>query len=156
MLFRQRQLKFQTIIFIIYLGFNLTIFHAFIYQFEKQQSQSVFPSTRLFIFTSDNRPIENNNNDFYILSALINFAYARRYNYTFRYFRITYNDTRQLTKNVPFKPSCFNQVLNQERSVHWAKLQVIFTFQITIVRDTSIKISVAKSCNEMTTEYREK
>jgi hypothetical protein len=152
MLFKWRHLKFRPLTFIIYLSFNLTIFHTFIYQFEKQQSPSVFPSTRLFIFTSDNRPIENNNNDFYILSALINLAYARRYNYTFRYFRITYNDTRQLTKNVPFRPSCFNQVLNQERSVHWAKLQVIFIFLITIVTDTSIKISVAKSCDEMTTE----
>ena len=88
------------------------------------QKSKEFSFSRIFIFTGDNRPVERNLNQFYTLSMLINSVYARRYSYTFRYFHVTYNDTRRLANNIPFRPSCFNQVLNQERSGHWAKLQV--------------------------------
>jgi len=124
MFFRRVNLKFRLLILLLCLYSIHRVCYILTSQYDKFQTEEVFSSSRMFIFTSDNRAIGNGLNEFYTLSALINFIYARRYKYTFKYFHVIYNNTRNITKNVPFTPSAFNQVLNQERSVHWAKLQV--------------------------------
>jgi hypothetical protein len=124
MLFRRVNLKYRLIILFVCLNLIHFVFYTLTSQYDKFQTGEVFSSSRIFIFTSDNRAFRDGLDDFYTLSSLINFIYARRYKYTFKYFHVIYNNTRKITKNVPFTPSAFNQVLNQERSVHWAKLQV--------------------------------
>jgi hypothetical protein len=123
-------------------NFICVVFYAFNFRYNLYQKQQVFSSFRVFIFTSDNRPIKNGQNAFHTLSALINFAYARRYKYTYRYFHIIYNDSRNLAKNIPFRPGCFNQVLNQERSVHWTKLQVSISKKMINFENFGIDCSI--------------
>jgi hypothetical protein len=124
MLLKHYNRKIALLIILICLSLICVIFYLYTSRSNIYQIRQVSSSPRIFIFTCENRPIVNGEYDFYTLSALINFVYAHQYKYTFRYFHMNYNNTRKLAQNVRWPPSCFNQILNQERSVHWAKLQV--------------------------------
>ena len=125
MLFDRFTDKMQFLFILIFCNIGFVVFYLYTIPNEKSPVLLSPSPSRVLIFTSDNRPIVNGNNYFFTLSALINFLYAQRHGYTYRYYQITYNDTRKLSKKIPFSPGCFNLVLNQERSAHWAKLQVM-------------------------------
>jgi hypothetical protein len=87
--------------------------------------------------------------------CVVFYAFNFRYNLyqkqqvfsSFRVFIFTsdnliYNDSRNLAKNIPFRPGCFNQVLNQERSVHWTKLQVSISKKMINFENFGIDCSI--------------
>lgn len=140
--------KRKFILLTIFISMNVG--YLMIYFNDLSVDRLLIPSStsrpRIFIFTTDNRPILHNDSQFYSIGASINFVYARRYGYTYRYYRSNYNNSRKIAQNIPFAPGCFNQVLNQERSAHWAKLQVGFALRSCAIRSSIYRCRLSGTC----------
>ena len=86
--------------------------------------ESIFPP-RVLIFTSDNTRLDYETpNSLIQASTIINYQYASKNEYDYKYFLIKYKSNKR--NSSIDSASCYNSVLNQERAGTWSRLQVVW------------------------------
>ena len=86
--------------------------------------ESIFPP-RVLIFTSgDTRLGYATPNSLIQASTIINYQYASKNEYDYKYFFIKYKSNKNNSSTD--SASCYNSVLNQERAGTWSRLQVVW------------------------------